>query len=482
MQSKSDAQLLRDYAALGAEAAFTELVHRYTNLVYSAALRQVESPDTAAEIAQKVFVSLAGNAPSLSPRLAVDASLAGWLCRCARNLSLNFRRDEFRRQTREKEAMEQIISIPDIAPDWARLRPVLDDAMSELNEPDYDTLVLRFFQNQDFRAVGAAIGVNDDAAQKRVSRALDKLRDLLSRRGINSTAAMLSVAISANAVQAAPTGLASTIAAAALVGTAVSTSTAIFATKAAFLTTFQKALVTGAFVAVAGAGLFEARQAAQMREQNRRLQQEQAPLAAQIQELQNERDDATNRLGWLAEETAANEQNNLELLKLRGQVAMLRKQAQELGELREENQRLQAAARDAAAQKTGETDAQTQQRRIMIQKMDDARQGVLSFILFASDHQNQYPTNFDQVTSYANPDLEAHMETNFDLVYSGLTTGITNPSSTVVLREKQASQSADGSWIKAYGYADGHAEIHSEPDGNFENWESQRIIQPTSNQ
>ena len=107
-------------------------------------------------------------------------------------------------------------------------------------------------------------------------------------------------------MQAAPTGLASTIAAAALVGTAVSTSTAIFGTKAAFLTTFQKALVTGAFVAVAGAGLFEARQAAQMREQNRRLQQEQAPLAAQIQELQNERDDATNRLGWLAEETAAN--------------------------------------------------------------------------------------------------------------------------------------------------------------------------------
>jgi RNA polymerase sigma factor (sigma-70 family) len=482
MQSKSDAQLLRDYVAFGAEAAFTELVHRYTNLVYSAALRQVESPDTAADIAQKVFVSMAGNAPSLSRRLAVDASLAGWLCRCARNQSLNFRRDEFRRQTREKEAMEQIISFPDTAPDWERLRPVLDEAMSELNEPDYDTLVLRFFQNQDFRAVGAVIGVSDDAAQKRVSRALDKLRDLLSRRGINSTAAMLSAAISANAVQAAPAGLASTIAAAALMGTAVSTSTAIFATKAAFLTTLQKVLVTGAFVAVAGVGLFEARQAAQMHEQNRRLQQEEAPLAAQIQELRSERDDATNRLGWLAEEAAANQQNNLELLKLRGQVAMLRHQAQELGRMREENQRLLAAARDTAAQKTGEKDAQTQQRQIMIQRMNDARQGVLSFILFAGDHQDQYPTNFDQVTSYANPDFVAHMETNFDLVYSGLTTGITNPSSTIVLREKQASQSAEGSWIKAYGYADGHAEIHAEPDGNFENWESQRIIQPTSNQ
>src|ERR1051325_12147837 len=98
MQPKSDAQLLRDYAEHGVEAAFTKIVHRHTNLVFSAALRQVASPDIAAEITQPAFISLAHGAKPLSARLSADASLAGWLCRIARNLSLNFRRDQFRRQ------------------------------------------------------------------------------------------------------------------------------------------------------------------------------------------------------------------------------------------------------------------------------------------------------------------------------------------------------------------------------------------------
>src|SRR5271155_3753029 len=81
MQTKSDAQLLRDYAKHGEEAAFTEIVARHTNLVYSAALRQVDAPDIAAEVAQCVFIGLAQGARALSQRVAEDASLAGWLCR-----------------------------------------------------------------------------------------------------------------------------------------------------------------------------------------------------------------------------------------------------------------------------------------------------------------------------------------------------------------------------------------------------------------
>src|SRR5258706_5132175 len=206
MQSRSDAQLLREYAEHGVEPAFTEIVTRHANLVYSAALRQVDSPDMAAEIAQSVFIGLARGARSLSPRLAEDASLAGWLCRSARNISLNFRRDEFRRHSRERQAMEELDPISETAPDWERLRAVLDEAMSELSEPDYDALVMRFFNNQDLRSIGRALGVNDDTAQKRVSRALDKLREHLSRHGISSTATALPIVISANAVQAATVG------------------------------------------------------------------------------------------------------------------------------------------------------------------------------------------------------------------------------------------------------------------------------------
>jgi RNA polymerase sigma factor (sigma-70 family) len=330
MQQRPDAQLLRDYAENGAESAFTELVHRHTNLVYSAALRQVDSPDIAAETAQKVFVGLARGAQSLLPRLAPEASLAGWLCRSARNLSLKSRRDEFRRQTRERQVMEELIPTPDAAPDWERLRPALDNAMAELSETDYDALVLRFFQNQDFRSVGAAIGVSDDTAQKRVTRALEKLRELLSRRGIGTSAAALAGVLSANAVQAAPAGLATSISAAALAGTAASVSSAITATKIIAMTALQKTLVTAAVAVLAGAVIYEARQAAQFRAENQTLQQQQGPLTNELVRLRAENQRLTNGAARKEDQKTLTQAQMSELLKLRSQAGQARNAVQEL--------------------------------------------------------------------------------------------------------------------------------------------------------
>ena len=152
--------------------------------------------------------------------------------------------------------------------------------------------------------------MSDDTAQKRVSRAVEKLREFFEKRNVSIGSSGLVVLISANAVQSAPIGLAATISATALLGTAVSTSTIIAATKTIAMTTLQKTLITAAFVAAAGAGIFEARQAAQLREQN--------------QQLQKERDAATNRLASMAGEIAKIKSNKLELLKLRGEVTRLR--------------------------------------------------------------------------------------------------------------------------------------------------------------
>jgi RNA polymerase sigma factor (sigma-70 family) len=324
MQPKSDAQLLREYAESGSESAFTEFVTRHTDLVYSAALRQVPSSDLACDVAQNVFTSLARDARTLTGKLNPDASLAGWLCRCTRNLALNLRRDDFRRHTRERQSMENLHPSPETAPDWDRLCPILDEAISGLNEADYDALVLRFFKNQDLRSVGLALGVSDDTAQKRVSRALDKLREYLAHHGITTTGAALAMTISANAIQAAPVGLAATISATAvLAGTAVSTSTVIAATKAIAMTTLQKTLITASIV-VAGTGIYEARQASRLRDEVQTLQQQQAPLAEQIRQLQQERDDAARRLASLAEENTSLKSNSAELLRLRNEVAQLK--------------------------------------------------------------------------------------------------------------------------------------------------------------
>lgn len=332
MQDRPDFQLLYDFAKKGDEAAFREIVVRHMDLVYSAALRQVESSTAAADIAQSVFTDLSRKAGTLTRggETTLSNSLAGWLHRATRYAALNYLRDARRRTTNERQAMEQLLINSESSADWEQIRPMLDEALDSLGDEDRGALLLRYFKNQDFRAVGLALGVSDDAAQKRVSRALERLREFVSKRKVTIGASGLAALISVNAVQSAPAGLAATISAAALLtGTAVTASTAIAVTKTVAMTALQKTLVTITVAALAGAGVYEAHTAAQLREQNQMLQQQQASQAEQIRQLQRERDEATKKVGDLLAENLRlkSNPNQTELLKLRGEVAQLHNEA-----------------------------------------------------------------------------------------------------------------------------------------------------------
>jgi len=326
MQEQPDAQLLRAHLH-GDESAFREIVARHADLVYSAAFRQLNSPALAQDVAQSVFVDLVRKSREVSARMTNDASLAGWLYRSTRFAVLNHLRDEHRRAEHERQAMEQLITDTSPAADWERIRPMLDEAMAELSDDDRDAVLLRYFKNHDFRTVGRALGLSDDAAQKRVSRAVERLREFFSKRGVAIGAGGLAVLISANAVQAAPLALPASISTAAFAGTTIHTS--ISATKAIAMTTLQKALATVTIVVLAGTSLHEARQTSLLREQVRTLRQQQEPLAEQIQQLQSEKIDASNRLAALAAENAQLKSNpgKNEILKLRGEVTQLQNEA-----------------------------------------------------------------------------------------------------------------------------------------------------------
>src|SRR3989442_1661312 len=250
MQTKTDAQLLREYAGTGSEAAFGELVGRHADLVYSAALRQVIEPDLARDVAQSVFTDLARKAKSLSG----DVLLVGWLYRSTRFAALSLLRNERRRQNRERQAMQLLDSPRESSPDWDRIRPVLDEAMANLGDADRDALVLRFFENEDLRAVGAALGTSDDAAQKRVTRALEKLRAFLLRRGVTLSSAALATALTGSAVQAAPAALAGAISAAVLAGAAAAAAGSTFnLLNLMSITKLKAGLLSAAVVVGAGA-------------------------------------------------------------------------------------------------------------------------------------------------------------------------------------------------------------------------------------
>jgi RNA polymerase sigma factor (sigma-70 family) len=206
-------QLLREYRRSRSESAFREIVCRHIDLVYSVAVRRMcGNHALARDAAQAVFTDLARKAPSLR----ADSSLGGWLHRHTCFVCSTLLRTERRRVAREQIAVEMNqLNEPSEAA-WQQLAPALDEAIDQLTEPDRQAIVLRFYEHRDLRAVGAALGTNEDAAQKRLSRALEKLRGLLAGKGISLSATALAAILGARAVSAAPTGLASELAKAAL--------------------------------------------------------------------------------------------------------------------------------------------------------------------------------------------------------------------------------------------------------------------------
>ncbi len=464
-----DAELLRQFAATNSEAAFAELVQRHVNLVYSAALRQVNGDaHLAQDVAQAVFTDLARKAASLARGRDASSPLTGWLYTSAHFAAAKMVRGENRRRDREEKFMREPTETA-LEPDWQKLRPVLDAAMHELKESAREAILLRYFENRQFAEVGAKLGLNENAARMRVERALEKLRAIFTKRGVTTATALASV-ISANAIQMAPASLAATLTTASI----ATAGTGTFTLLKIMTATKLKLGISAIVVASAATALVVQHQTQNtLRDENQSLQQ-------QISQLKTASANFPNQLASAGNSKKLTDDQFNELLKLRGEVGVLRNQLGELGKLREENKRLQAAQLDPNAQRQVILDAEKQQHGAMMRKLDDAKQGMLAFIMFAGDNQNQFPTNFAQASRYTNTNYMEQIESNFDMTYQGSISSITNVSETIVLKEKQPWQALNGQYMKVYGFADGHAQVQAEPPEGFDAYEQQHTISPSN--
>jgi RNA polymerase sigma factor (sigma-70 family) len=279
-----DAQLLRRYATERSEAAFAELIRRHVDLVYSAALRLVNGDvHSAQDLTQQVFAELARQAKPL----ARHPTLVGWFYTTTRQMAWHAIRSEQRRAAREKTAhtMNELLRQPAAEPDWEHLRPVLDDAMHELNHADRLAVLLRFFKNKSLREVGLALGLTENAARMRVERALDKLRLCLARKGVTSTAAALALALSGNAVSSAPAGFVASLAGVALAGAASETGTTFGLLKFMAATKLKIGLSALAIVGAAVIVVLEHQALLDAREENDSLRHQIAQLKSDNEAL-----------------------------------------------------------------------------------------------------------------------------------------------------------------------------------------------------
>jgi RNA polymerase sigma factor (sigma-70 family) len=160
-------------------------------------------------VTQGVFVALAQNARQLTNHPV----LSGWLHRTARNLAANTVRSETRRRTREQEAVA-MNQLNETEADWEMISLHLDNALSQLDEADRDALMLRYFERKSAREMANILGLSEEAAQKRTSRAVESLREFFSKQRVTIGAGGLAVLISTNAVQSAPIEMRVTILAA----------------------------------------------------------------------------------------------------------------------------------------------------------------------------------------------------------------------------------------------------------------------------
>jgi RNA polymerase sigma factor (sigma-70 family) len=457
-----DNELLRLYADSRSEDAFAELVKRHVNLIYSAALRQVGGDaHLAQDVAQTVFTDLARKAASLTRR----ETITGWLYTSTHFAAAKVARGESRRRDREERFMREPIHDTSPSADWENLRPILDSAMQGLKETDREAVLLRYFENRPYAEVGAKLGVNENTARMRVERALEKLRVLLAQRALTTSAGLASI-ISANAVQVAPPALAAAVTNTSLAAAGAGTSFALF--KVMTLTQLKVGL--GA-IAVAGAATTMVLQ----HQTQRQLASDNASLSQEIAQLKMDSANTPNLAGT-SNNSFSNEQLS-ELLKLRGEVTALRSQTNQLAKLRDENQKMHEAFTRLAQQNQPPADQDAaKQKEFGITEMNISRQIVVGMIMYASEHESQFPTNFDQASSYLRDSGDATNLSRFEMVYTGPYSNIANPSSAILVRETQPWMSGE-KWLRTYGFVDGHSEVHNfGSDANFDDWEQQHAV------
>jgi RNA polymerase sigma factor (sigma-70 family) len=322
----NDSELLRRYSDARDERAFAELVSRHVGLVYSVAVRVVVDPHLAEDATQATFGVVAKEAR----RLSSHPQLSSWLHRTAYNHAAKLVRTEMRRRAREQESYKmQATESAGGESVWERVGPHLDAALDRLSDKDRKIILLRFFEKKKAHEIGSVFKLSEAAVQKRLSRAVARLRTLVGAENISFSS--FSLMLEAGTMASVPTNLSASVTAAALTGCVAVNGAGLATLKLIIMSKLKISAVSAILVAGVATPIFWQHQAL------KHLRKENAQLGEQVQLAEKFRAENEALLRGLA---AKREQEPLskgqfsELMRLRSEVGLLRKDNQELARLR----------------------------------------------------------------------------------------------------------------------------------------------------
>jgi RNA polymerase sigma factor (sigma-70 family) len=179
------------------------VVDAHARWVFAAARRQVGDAALAEDVTQAVFLLYWQKGVGIEP----EGKLAGWLYRAVRYCSANALRLEKIRQWHEREAAMEKQQASERSAGWSEVEGELEGAVDRLSEQDRQVVVLRFYRELSLEEVSEALGIGEAAAQKRVERAVGRLREALAAKGVEAQSLSLSALILSHAAEGGPVGL-----------------------------------------------------------------------------------------------------------------------------------------------------------------------------------------------------------------------------------------------------------------------------------
>lgn len=465
-----DWELLQRFRKFGDQDAFAEVVRRHIDLVWAAAFRISGNADLARDIAQTVFSDLARKAPKLSEQTV----LTGWLHRAATFATCRALRDAARRTMRERQAMQMQSLQPNSEEDEKvqHLLPLLDETIGELAEPDRETILLRYFGKKSLAEIGATFGISEDAAQKRLARALERLRSHFRRRGFQTSAAFVTAALGVAGAQAAPSGIAATVAAGSAAAAVTAGGTAIpqlIAHVTTPLAMMKSPVISTVLVAAAVTAPLVYQEY-----RSSRLGRENSSLRVQASDLPLWRDAYARfqEQQLFARELDQLRKDHDELLKLRSEVETLK--TEDLQDKFAWQRRFDAARAGLAEANaaTREIEDRIEAQELSIRRVKDMKNIGLATRVWATDNDGKLPRTFQDLTNelaLAGADLEAFIEP-YEFVEHGRAISISD-SNLILFRERNPRKLPNGGWQRAYTMMDGSVQQVGSETGDFSEWE-----------